>query len=346
MNAPNFSNIIIELGNKVDALTQSFAKEGYAAVSHYLAKPIGTLCVLFIILTGYSILRGLIKTPMREFVTVVIRIGVVYMFALNWGEFSTYFEGLFVNAASELGGVMMGAHSSVLPASGTGINGALQSVFTEIISVGTWAMKKSSMRNFSPWVTGIFIYISGIAVIGLALFEILLAKLMLAICLATAPLFISFSLFEKTRAFFDKWLGTLVGFSLVLVFVSTVVGICLNLVHWVVAPLYVNEASKIASADWLPLALVSIVSVMAILEITTVAKGIGGACSSGTTGSAMMSGFVSSALGFSQGASKMTGLNQATRRLAGSAKQVAGRGMTRAGMAAMRGVQNRLRGGK
>jgi type IV secretion system protein VirB6 len=343
MATPNFSNIIVELSNKIDGITRTFSHDGYHAMAQALAKPIGVLCVLFITLTGYSILRGLIKTPMREFVNVVIRIGVVYTFALNWGEFSAYFEGLFVKGASDLGSVMMGATHAGAP--GTGINQALQSVFTEITSVGMWAMKKASVRNLSPLGTGIAIYVSGIAVVGLAFFEILLAKMMLAICMAAAPLFLSFTLFEKTRPFFDKWLGTLVGFSLVLVMVSTVVGICLSLVHWVVAPLYINEAAEITAGDWLPLALVSIVSVMLILEITNVAKGIGGACASSGSGSAMMGGFMGAALGMTKNATRMTGMNKALRLVAGGTKQAAGNGMKRAGMALQRGIQKRLRGG-
>ncbi len=345
MANPDYSNIILGLGEKIDALNQTFVHNGYTSLSQTLAKPIGTLCVLFIIFTGYGIMRGLIKTPMRELVNVSIRIGLVYMFAFNWGEFSGYVVDLFVKGSSELSSVMMKANPINVPqSSGAGINGALQSVFTEIISVGTWAIKKASFRNLMPLATGTMICISGMAIVGLAFFEIVLAKLMLSICLATAPLFISFTLFEKTRSFFDKWLGALVGFSLVLVFVSTVVGICLSLAHWVVAPLYNSQGNTIGITDYSGLVLVAILSIMAILEVTNVAKGIGGSCSSGT-GSAMVGGFLGSALRFGKSGSKMTGLTKLASMAAGSAKQAAGAGLKRAGSAAMRGVQKRLRGG-
>ena len=345
MSTHDYSNIILDLAQKIDVITQSFVFNGYKAMSEALAKPIGTLCVLFIILTGYSILRGLIKTPMDEFIKVSIRIGVVYMFAMNWDEFSYYFLGIFVDGASQLGGVMMKAAHITTQGGGKGVNGGLQSVFTEVIQVGTWALKKASIRNYGPWITGMIIYISGIAVVGLAFFEILLAKLMLAICMSTAPLFLTFTLFDKTRSYFDKWLGTLAGFAFLLVFVSTVVGICMDVVHWVIAPLYSSQATEINVTDWIPLFFVAVLSVLAILEVTGVAKGIGGSCSTSSTGSAMVGGFLGSALGMSKGLSKMTGLTKLMSMGTGAAKQAAGKGVKRAGSAAMRGIQKRLRGG-
>ena len=130
MQTHNYSSIVLDLTSKVDALTKSFTFNGYNAMSQALAKPLGTLCVLFIVLTGYSILRGLIKTPMQEFIKVSIRIGVVYMFAMNWGMFSSYVVDLFVNGASDLGGVMMKVNAS---GRGASINASLQTVLNDII---------------------------------------------------------------------------------------------------------------------------------------------------------------------------------------------------------------------
>jgi type IV secretion system protein VirB6 len=84
---------------------------------------------------------------------------------------------------------------------------------------------------------------------------------------------------------------------------------------------------------------------MAILEITSVAKSIGGSCASGT-GSAMVGGFIGGSLRFGKGGSKMTGLTAFTTVASGKAKALAGRGIKRAGKLAIRGVKNRLRGKK
>ena len=131
---------------------------------------------------------------------------------------------------------------------------------------------------------------------------------------------------------------------LVLVFVSTVVGICLEMVHWVIAPLLGSQSVEISITDWIGLLLVSILSILAILSITGIAKSIGGSCSTSGTGSAMVGGFLGSALNMSKGASKVTGLTKLMSKGAGVARSATGKGMKRVGTTAMRGIQKRLRG--
>ncbi|KTD49602.1 hypothetical protein Lrub_0701 [Legionella rubrilucens] len=299
MDTPTYSTVILKLTSHIDGLTKDFVFKGYQALAQALAKPIGSLCILMIILMGFGILRGLIKNPMEEFQKNLIRIGLVYMLAMNWGVFSAYVVALFINSAGEIGALIMNLAPTKLPAisgGGTGINHGLQSVFIEVVRVGAWTWDKASFKHWGPIFTATLIYLSGFAVVGFALFEIVIAKLMLSICLCTAPLFIPFTLFDKTRGFFDRWLGTLAGFSFVLIFVSTVVGFALHLIHWAIGGHYNTHAVNVTAVDWIPLAMVAGFCVMAILEVTSIAKSIGSACST-ANGSAMVGGFIGGFLG-------------------------------------------------
>ena len=139
------------------------------------------------------------------------------------------------------------------------------------------------------------VFFSGTVTIGLAFIEIVIAKLMLAVTLCTAPLFIIFTLFDQTKSFFDRWLGVLVGFSMVLVFVSSVVGLCVHLLHWVTNGM-LNNTVQLTSAIWVPLFIVACLCVMGISQAASIGKSIGGAlCTSG--GAAMVGGFIGSSMG-------------------------------------------------
>ena len=356
MTVPNYATLILRLGSEIDLITQSFIFDGYRAMSAALKAPVGLMCVLYIILTGFSMTRGLIKKPMDEFGKLVLRIGIVYMLAFNWGTFSEYFVGLFVKGAGELGAIMMRATPFTIPhIKGVGLNGSLQSALIEVVRVGLWTWEKSSFRHFGPAFTGFMIWASGITVIGLAFFEIIVAKLMIAICLTTAPLFLSFTLFDKTRTYFDRWLDKLVGFSLVLVFVSSVVGLCMHLIHWAIGGHYLNQAVGLSTVDWIPLLIVSCLCVMLILEVVGVAKSIGGMCSSGT-GSAMIGGALGGALGaagVSAGMMKKGVMGAAINpsKMALSSGKAIGGGLTRKGNEAlerggemMSSIHKRMRG--
>ena len=119
---------------------------------------------------------------------------------------------------------------------------------------------------------------------------------MLAICLSTAPLFIIFTLFDKTRAFFDRWLGSVVGFSFVLIYVSAVVGLCMSLIHWSIAGYGPVGSVQMNNVSWAPIFFIACISVAALKQVASIGKHIGGACHT-AGGSAMVGGFVGSAMG-------------------------------------------------
>jgi type IV secretion system protein VirB6 len=309
MDAPNYATVILRLASEIDTLTRTFVAGGYQALSAALARPLGSLCLLYIILIGYGITRGLIKTPMQEFIKGSIRIGIIYMLAMNWSFFSSHVVDLFTQGMSELGAVMMNLLPVKIPMiKGTGVNGGLQSVLIEVIRVGNWIWDTATFRHPGPFIAALIVYASGIAVVGLAFFELIVAKLMLSICLCTAPFFIILTLFDKTRNFFDQWLGKIVGFSLVLFFVSTVLGFCMHLVHWCVGVHFQEHAANFASVDWIPLFICACLCVMALLEVVGMAKSIGGSCCT-SSGSSMVGGFIGGALGAMSagGVTKATG---------------------------------------
>lgn len=349
MDAPNYSTIILRLATEIDTLTKTFVSGGYQALSGALSKPLGSLCLIYIILIGYGITRGLIKTPMQEFIKGSIRIGLIYMLAMNWGFFSSYVVNLFTTGMSELCVVMMNLLPVKIPMiKGTGVNGGLQSVFIEVIRVGNWIWDTASLRHPGPFISALLVYAAGIAVVGLAFFELIVAKLMLSICLCTAPFFIILTLFDKTRNFFDQWLGKVVGFSLVLFFVSVVLGFCMHLIHWCVGAHFLEHAANFASVDWIPLFICACLCVMALLEVVGMAKSIGGSCCT-SSGSAMVGGFMGGAMGamsaggMTRGAgSKLLSFGKSIMP-GGAAANLVQKAVSKSGQG-MKAIQQRMRG--
>ncbi|MBA2648294.1 MAG: type IV secretion system protein [Legionella sp.] len=349
MSAPNYATVILSLATEIDTLTKTFVAGGYQALSSALAKPLGSLCIIYIILIGYGITRGLIKTPMQEFIKGSIRIGLIYMLAMNWGLFSVYVVAFFTNGMSELGAVIIKLLPAKIPMiRGTGVNGGLQSVLIEVVRVGNWVWDTGSFRHPGPFISALIVYASGIAVVGLAFFELVVAKLMLSICLCTAPLFVILTLFDKTRNFFDQWLGKVVGFSLVMFFVSVVLGFCMHLLHWCVGAHFNDHAANFASVDWIPLFICACLCVMALLEVVGMAKSIGGSCCT-SSGSAMVGGFMGGAMG-AMSAGGMAKTASSKLFTLGKSVMPGGAGvslMQRAaskGGQSMRAIQQRMRG--
>lgn len=305
MSAPAYNNIIVELFSQIDVLTRQFTMDAYQALAKALAAPLGALGVLAIVLMGYGIARGIIRMSMDVLYGYIIRIGIIWFFAMNWGNFSTYFVDLFAGGASQLGAVLMKAtHMASPEIAGKNIAHSLQSVFSEIVEVGNLTLKKAGMRHVGPFFVSLLIYIAALAIALAALFEIVVAKLMLSLCLCTAPLFFLFTLFEKTRGFFDRWLGSLVGFSLVLVLVSAVLGLGLSLVHWSVKGHLLNQGESVGMVAWIPIFIVAALCVGAVIQAAGIAKNIGGGCHT-AGGAAMVGAFMGSIMGTGRFASRL-----------------------------------------
>ncbi|MCW8452966.1 type IV secretion system protein [Fluoribacter dumoffii] len=293
MSSMTYTNFIIQLAGEIDKLTRTFVFDGYKALSSILQAPLASMIVLYIVLKGYAIARGVIEQPQQELFRFSIRVGLIYMLAMNWEFFSSHARDLFVTGSETIATrLMLAVHKQGL---GNSINQGLQNVLNEILKLGCDLFEAGSLRKLTPYFAGMMVFLSGSITLGLAFIEIVIAKLMLAVTLCTAPLFILFTLFDQTKPFFERWLGVLAGFSFVLIFVSSVVGLCVHLLHWVTSS-FMNTSAPVTAAIWIPIFIVACLCVMGIMQAVNIGKSIGGSvCTSG--GAAMVGGFIGSSLG-------------------------------------------------
>ncbi len=293
MTTLQIDNFVVILAGEIDKLTNHFVFDGYSALSSVLKAPLGSMIVLYIVLTGYAIARGIVERPQQELFKFSIRAGLIYMTAMNWDFFASHIKDLFVGGSEFIATTLMqSVHKQPM---GGSINQGLQNVLNEIIKLGSHLFDAGSLRKLTPYFAGMMVFLSGSITVGLALIEIVIAKLMMAVTLCTAPLFIIFTLFDQTKSFFDRWLGVLAGFSFVLIFVSSVVGLCIHLLHMVTASM-LGSPSQLTAAIWIPIAIVACLCVMGIIQAVSIGKNIGGSlCTSG--GAAMVGGFIGGSIG-------------------------------------------------
>jgi type IV secretion system protein VirB6 len=288
----HYNTFLINLSHEIDTLTNHFVFEGYHAVASLLQAPLGAMIVLYIVLMGYAMIRGIVQTPQHELFKFTLRAGVIYMSAMNWDFFASHIKDLFVVTSESVSSTLMQA---MYKQPSSSITQGLQNILNEILKLGSDLFDAGSFRKLTPYFAGTMVFLSGSISVGLAFIEIVTAKLMLSITLCSAPLFIIFTLFDQTKSLFDRWLGMLLGFSFVLVFVSSVVGFSIHLLHWITFDMLHNPAHLKASI-WVPLFIVACLCVMGITQAAAIGKSIGGAiCTSG--GAAMVGGFIGGSMG-------------------------------------------------
>jgi len=299
MSTPTYMTIVEQLFTELDTLLNNYVFNAYGAMSGYLKAPLGLAVVLYIVLMGLSITQGWIKLSMSNLVKSSVKLAVIYMAAMNWGWFSQNVVDLISKGSGQIGDVLVGSTPVPLPQfAGSGINGAMQSVLIEFTKIGSWVWNIGSWHNMGPCFTALLIWGFGYALILVAIFELVLAKIMLAVLFATAPLFIGFTLFKPTHGFFDRWLGACVGFGLLMLFVSSMLALDLSICQWAIAGTYAAHATNLSLVGFVPIMIVGFMGVGVILKVSQLAQSIGGTVTT-SSGSALLAGTIGGAVGSS-----------------------------------------------
>ncbi|MBU0455997.1 MAG: type IV secretion system protein [Pseudomonadota bacterium] len=292
-----YTTIIEQLFIELDLLLKDFVFNGYTSMANALRYPLALAMTIYIVFLGISISQGWVKLSMSVFVKSVLKLGVIYTLAMNWGFFSSYVVHLISDGASQLGSILADATPIPLPHfAGEGINGAMQSVLIEFTRVGSWIWDMGSFHNLSPYITAIIMWIFEYALMLVAVFEIVIAKVMLAILFATAPLFVGFTLFKPTQNFFTRWLGAIVGYALMLLFISAVLALVLSLSQWAVEDSYIHKALHISFVAFVPAMFSGFIGLGIITRVTELALSIGNMVTL-STGAAAVTGGIGAVVG-------------------------------------------------
>lgn len=296
-----YTTLIEEILTEVDLLLEKYVIDGYQALAGYLEVPLATAIVFFFVCYGVALTQGWVKGSIAEFTKSLFKIGIIYFLGMNWGNFSDYVYTLFYDAAGHIGDVLVSASPIPLPTlGGEGINGALQSILIELMDISQWITQGGSFTNWMPMIEGIAIGVAAVILVGFAVLEIIIAKCMLSILFVTAPLFIAFTLFEVTQAFFDRWLGACVGYAMLMIFICAGLGLVVALDQWSLASMYANKAVGYKGIDISVVVLVTFVCFGILKRISLLAMSIGGSITS-VSGHEMFASAVGGAVGGAMG---------------------------------------------
>lgn len=340
---PLYTTIVEQTFGELDTLLNTFVYGGYSALANYIKAPLGLAVVVYIALLGYGITHGWIKMTIPNLVKAGIKLGLIYMFAINWQYFSEFVIGTFSDGASHVGAVLIQSSPFHLPVfGGEGIKGALQEALIEFTQIGSQLWGHGSLMNLQPLVLSVSIYSFGYALIFLACLELIMGKLMMALLFVTAPLFICFTLFKTTHKFFDNWLGALSGFAFLYIFVSAMTGFALTLTQMITGALVLGHLLHFSIGEFIPLLFVAFIGLGIVMKSASLAQALGGVIST-ASGSALLAGTVGGMIG-----GTLSNLNRVRQLLRGPAGVVGmfRNSMKRVGEKSFSAVKSRIRKGE
>lgn len=258
-----------------DAAVSKYVTDGAAAVAGSIQSVTYTLLAIYVVLWGWSMIRGMISEPVTEGAGRIVKIAIITSLATSSALYSSHVSNFLYEWPTAFAGVFQGGivqNSAQL----------LDQMLDKGNMLGGQAWEKANLANMGNYLLAGIIFLITWIVTAISAVIIISSKLGLALLLAIGPVFILMMLFDATRQFFDKWLGMVVtaGFTIVLVTMAAALMFKIMDAAYDAAQLQANANAGIASMKAItPLVIYGVIGVFFILGTPHLAAGIGGGIS-------------------------------------------------------------------
>ena len=262
---------IREFMDKLDRQLHSYTFDAYHSLVGQHAASIGLVVMLYFIFLGYRFLMANTQvniTTLLEHMLVVI---VCYFLATHWSVFSL----LIYNLAMSLPHGVSQALVSVIPGVPTGSEETdlLEYLWFSGLEVAATLWGAISITAIHQGLLALGVLIMTLLLVGYGLLVISLAKMIMAIGLALAPLFILLYMFQRSQSITLGWLSVLLTAMAKQIIIFAMIALVYTLAYDTVECLL--SQSSIDMADVSMFLLLLFISFGLFLSTHSIAKMIG-----------------------------------------------------------------------
>ncbi len=218
------TKVLMPVFNKVDNVIESIGSSLFKNLTCYHQASqakcfnfflyIKSLLTLYVMFFGFMFLMGKTQLNQKEFIIRVIKILIVggLMNGSTFDFCSNYIFPMVMNFSNQIG-ANFGGYSNAAPF--TFLDEILSKILLnelalfQILSLVSFGLNGVVM--FLLVLFGVMIFIIGVLQ---SIATYILAKMMLAFLIGTAPLFFTFMLFTQTQQFFKKWVNNLFRYTI------------------------------------------------------------------------------------------------------------------------------------
>jgi type IV secretion system protein VirB6 len=204
------TTVISDMLKTVDQTSEAFIETAYGGLGLQVEFLFRSMLILYVVWWGYMILAGRANGSPIEIAFKLMRAFFIYFMATNWEAFAATLFVLAQKVPDIISDTIIKAvaGSAGLESGSDDVSGVvriLDAVFEAALKI--WEQVTSDTLGY---ITGAFVgtvvFVFAMFFIGFAVAAILAAKLMLAITLALAPVFIILALYQYTTRYTDGFL--------------------------------------------------------------------------------------------------------------------------------------------
>jgi type IV secretion system protein VirB6 len=270
-----FSDLNAALGSYISVTATS--------VSAAIAPVATTLVTIYVMLWGWSMLRGVIQEPVTDGVGRVVRLALIVAVALNVGYYNSFLSEMLWNSPDALASYVGGGDGSTNAA-------FLDRLMSQMFDFGRAYYQKAQadatlgIPDLGPLGMAFLLWGSGIVVTAFGGFLLALCKIALAVLLGVGMLFVLMTIFEPTKRFFDVWIGQALNYVFLVMLSSATMKLILAILQH-----YLTDASGAVLADpslnqAIPAVVFSLIGFLTLMQMPSIASALGGGVAIGTLG--------------------------------------------------------------
>jgi len=274
-----YSRMFTELNTALDTYVQSTATKVIDAIT-----PVATtLLTIYVMLWGWSMMRGIISEPITDGVNRIVRLSIITGIALQLGYYNSFIVDFLWNSPDAMGAYISGDSSNITTAAYLDTLMSKMNAFADAYKQKADANSDWGIPDLSLWLMSKLIWFAGLAVTAYGAFLLALAKIGLAIGLSIGPIFVLLTIFESTKRFFDSWMGQILNYVFMVILsvaamklILTVLETYLTRSSGVVVDPTVNQA--------LPALAFALIGTLTLVQVPSMASALGGGIALSTLG--------------------------------------------------------------
>lgn len=197
----------------MDSVTTKYMTDGAASLASSLQGVAYTLLAVYMILWGWSMMRGIIQEPIMDAVSRILRLTFIIAFATNSAMYANDLATFLYDWPPAMASVISGAPS-------ISITQLLDQIAANGLDLASQAWQAASITNLGAYIVSFILFVVTILITSITAFIIISAKLGLALLLTLGPLFILMMLFKPTEDYFSKWLASVFTAGITIVLAS------------------------------------------------------------------------------------------------------------------------------
>jgi type IV secretion system protein VirB6 len=276
------SGVFAFLTASIDSALSTYVTSVSSSLAATLAPLVVTGLSIHYTLFGLAVMRGEADASLPKLAWNLAKHSMIFSIALTAAAYQEWAvdtvnatTGLLVQAASPSGATSLAIALDQMDAQGGEYAMTVLGHGMTLMPIGGWL----------DLIAGIVIMVSNLALMALIGIWGILAKVALTFVLAFGPLFISLLAFPATKKFFDAWLGKVLNYLLLTVFMAAVTTFSMRIAGSFVSQMMAAGDSSNSFSDAFGFALLSITLIVVTWQMPSIASGIaGGSAVSSPTG--------------------------------------------------------------